>query len=140
MDYIAVVTIIVFKKIHTPYRKGCGVGKIVLKASQIASMFVADNEKQREKMAAEFYMNYRRDIETYEERIQHFIDNGCNSTAVIERWLKKIEAMKLKKATYEQVLKRKLDDLDRDFALLQMQSQELSVRAGKNQIKMPLAA
>ncbi len=134
------VTIIVFKKIHTPYRKGCGVGKIVLKASQIASMFVADNEKQREKMAAEFYMNYRRDIETYEERIQHFIDNGCNSTAVIERWLKKIEAMKLKKATYEQVLKRKLDDLDRDFALLQMQSQELSVRAGKNQIKMPLAA
>ncbi len=104
------------------------------------SMFVADDEKQREKMAAEFYMNYRRDIEAYEERIQHFIDNGCDSAAVIERWLKKIEALKLKKATYEQVLKRQLDDLDRDFALLQMQSQELSVRAGKNQIKMPLAA
>ena len=103
-------------------------------------MFVADDEKQREKMAAEFYMNYRRDIEAYEVRIQHFIDNGCDSTAVIERWLKKIEALKLKKATYEQVLKRQLDDLDRDFALLQMQSQELSVRAGKNQIKMPLAA
>ena len=80
------------------------------------------------------------DEEAYEERIQHFIDNGCDSTAVIERWLKKIEALKLKKATYEQVLKRQLDDLDRDFALLQMQSQELSVRAGKNQIKMPLAA
>ena len=105
-----------------------------------ASPFVADDEKQREKMAAEFYMNYRRDIEAYEERIQHFIDNGCDSAAVIERWLKKIEALKLKKATYEQVLKRRLDDLDRDFALLQMQSQELSVRAGKNQIKMPLAA
>ena len=104
------------------------------------SMFVADDEKQREKMAAEFYMNYRRDIEAYEERIQHFIDSGCDSAAVIERWLKKIEALKLKKATYEQVLKRQLDDLDRDFALLQMQSQELSVRAGKNQIKMPLAA
>ena len=86
------------------------------------------------------YRIYCRDIESYEERIQHFIDNGCDSTAVIERWLKKIEALKLKKATYEQVLKRQLDDLDRDFALLQMQSQELSVRAGKNQIKMPLAA
>ena len=61
--------------------------------------------------------NYRRDIEAYEECIQHFIDNGCDSTAVIERWLKKIEALKLKKATYEQVLKRQLDDLDRDFAL-----------------------
>ena len=101
---------------------------------------VDDYEKQREKMAAEFYMNYRRDIEAYEERIQHFIDNGCDSAAVIERWLNKIEALKLKKSTYEQVLKRQLDDLDRDFALLQMQSQELSVRAGKNQIKMPLAA
>lgn len=104
------------------------------------SMFVTDDEKQRGKMAAEFYMNYRRDIEAYEERIQHFIDNGCDSPAVIERWLKKIEALKAKKATYEQVLKRRLDDLDRDFALLQMQSEELSVRAGKNQIKMPLAA
>ncbi len=61
------------------------------------SMFVADDEKQREKMAAEFYMNYRRDIEAYEERIQHFIDNDCDSAAVIERWLKKIEALKLKK-------------------------------------------
>lgn len=78
-------------------------------------MFVANGEKQREKMTAEFYMNYKRDIETYEERIQHFIDNGCSSVAVINRWLKKIEALKAKKATYEQVLKRRLDDLDKDF-------------------------
>lgn len=104
------------------------------------SMFVADDEKQRGKMAAEFYMNYKKDIETYEERIQHFIDNGCTSQAVISRWLKKIEALKLKKTTYEQVLKRQLDDLDKDFSLLQMQSQELSLRAVKDQIKMPLAA
>ena len=60
--------------------------------------------------------------------------------AVISRWLKKIEALQQKKNTYEQVLKRQLDSLDRDFALLQMQSEELSVRAGKSQIKMPLAA
>ena len=104
------------------------------------SMFVANDEKQREKMTAEFYMNYKRDIETYEERIQHFIDNGCSSAAVINRWLKKIEALKAKKATYEQVLKRRLDDLDKDFSLLQMQSQELSLRAVKNQMEMPLAA
>ena len=104
------------------------------------SMFVANDEKQREKMTAEFYMNYKRDIETYEERIQHFIDNGCSSAAVINRWLKKIEALKAKKTTYEQVLKRRLDDLDKDFSLLQMQSQELSLRAVKNQMEMPLAA
>ena len=104
------------------------------------SMFVANDEKQREKMTAEFYMNYKRDIEIYEERIQHFIDNGCSSAAVINRWLKKIEALKAKKTTYEQVLKRRLDDLDKDFSLLQMQSQELSLRAVKNQTQMPLAA
>ena len=52
---------------------------------------VDDYEKQREKMAAEFYMNYRRDIEAYEERIQHFIDNGCDSTAVIERYPNRIK-------------------------------------------------
>ena len=35
---------------------------------------------------------------------------------------------------------RCLDDLDKDFSLLQMQSQELSLRAVKNQMEMPLAA
>jgi len=59
----------------------------------------------------------------------------------LRRWLKKIEALKAKKATYEQVLKRRLDDLDKDFSLLQMmQSQELSLRAVKNQMEMPSAA
>ena len=75
------------------------------------------------------------------EKFRNFYNpDHVDSAAVIERRIKKIEALKLKKSTYEQVLKRQLDDLDRDFALLQMQSQELSVRAGKNQIKMPLAA
>ena len=75
------------------------------------------------------------------EKFRNFYKpDHVDSAAVIERRIKKIEALKLKKSTYEQVLKRWLDDLDRDFALLQMQSQELSVRAGKNQIKMPLAA
>ena len=97
-------------------------------------------ERLTEKRTAEFYTNYKRDIETYEERIQHFIDNGCSSAAVINRWLKRIEALKAKKATYEQVLKRRLDDLDKDFSLLQMQSQELSLRAVKSQTQMPLAA
>lgn len=69
------------------------------------SMFAADDEKQCGKMAAEFYMNYRRDIEAYEERIQHFIDNDCDSPAVIERWLKKIEALKSKKGNLRTGLK-----------------------------------
>mgnify|MGYP002771510625 CR=1 FL=1 len=60
--------------------------------------------------------------------------------ATFEDLRQKYEALKQKKLTYEQVLKRRLDDLDNDFSLLQMQSQELSLRAVKNQTEIPLAA
>lgn len=100
------------------------------------SMFVVDDGRQRQKMAEEFYANYKRDIEQYQERIQHFIDNGCSSQAVISRWLLKIEALQEKKKTYEEVLKRKLDALNSDYAMLQMQSEELRVRSVQGQMKL----
>lgn len=92
------------------------------------SMFVVDDEKQRKKMTDEFYANYKRDIQFYQERVQHFIDSGCESKVVIKRWIDKINALQQKKKTYEEVLKRKLDDLNSDYAMLQMQSQELAIR------------
>lgn len=100
------------------------------------SMFVVDDERQRQKMTEEFYVNYKRDIEQYQERIQHFIDNGCASQAVISRWLLKIEDLQKKKKTYEEILKRKLDDLNSDYAMLQMQSEELRVRNLQGQMKL----
>lgn len=101
----------------------------------INSMFVVDDEKQREKMSQEFYINYRKDIEAYQERIQHFLDNGCISAAVIDRWLLKIETLENKKSTYENVLRQELSDLDDDFAILKAQSQDLRL----NQIKLDAA-
>lgn len=92
------------------------------------SMFVVDDERQRQKMTDEFYANYKRDIEFYQNRVQHFIDNGCDSNAVIDRWLKKIEVLQQKKQVYEDVLKRQLDDLNSEYSLLQMQAEELRVR------------
>ena len=41
-----------------------------------------------------------------------------------------------KKKTYEEVLQRQLDDLNSDYRLLQMQSQELYVRNVQGQMKM----
>ena len=61
------------------------------------SMFVVDDERQRQKMTDEFYANYKRDIEFYQQRIQHFIDNGCNSDVVISRWIQKIQGLQKKK-------------------------------------------
>lgn len=104
------------------------------------SMFVVDDERQRQKMTNEFYANYKKDIEFYQDRIQHFIDSGCDSQAVIQRWLQKINALQMKKRTYEEILQRQLDDLNSDYAMLQMQGQELAVRNVKGQTKLDLAA
>lgn len=100
------------------------------------SMFVVDDERQRQKMTDEFYANYKRDIEFYQERIQHFIDNGCESQAVIQRWMDKIGALQKRKKTYEEVLKQQLDDLNSDYAMLQMQARELLVRKNKDQLQI----
>ena len=104
------------------------------------SMFVVDDERQRQKMTDEFYANYKKDIEFYQERIQHFIDSGCESQAVIQRWLQKINALQMKKKTYEEILQRQLDDLNSDYAMLQMQGQELAVRNVKGQTQIKMAA
>lgn len=104
------------------------------------SMFVVDDERQRQKMTDEFYANYKRDIEFYQERIQHFIDDGCDSQAVIQRWMQKINALQMKKHTYEEILQRQLDDLNSDYAMLQMQGQELAVRNVKGQAQLDIAA
>ena len=104
------------------------------------SMFVVDDERQRQKMTDEFYANYKKDIALYQERVQHFINSGCESPAVIKRWLEKISALQKKKATYEEILRRRLDDLEQDYRMLQMQGQELAVRNCKGQMTMPMAA
>jgi gamma-glutamylcyclotransferase (GGCT)/AIG2-like uncharacterized protein YtfP len=96
------------------------------------SMFVVDDEKQREKMTAEFYSGYKKDIEFYQEKVQHFLDSGCDSQTVIDRWILKVEALQKKKAVYEDVLKRELTGLDEEFGVLNMQAQELRYKSKAN--------
>ena len=103
------------------------------------SMFVVDDERQRQKMTEEFYANYKRDIEFYQQRVQHFIDSGCDSKAVIGRWIQKIQDLQQKKKIYEDVQKRQLDALNSDYAMLQMQSEELRIRNIHGQIQLNAA-
>jgi hypothetical protein len=93
------------------------------------SMYVTDDAKQREKMASAFCRSVRREIEEYRERAAYFIESGCQSAAVMERWALKISALDTKKAEYENVLRRELDDLDGDLKSLSFLSQELTIRA-----------
>lgn len=93
------------------------------------SMYVVDNAKQREKMAAAFYRSVRRDIAEYQERANYLIQSGSESAAVMERWVVKISGLEQKKREYEAILKRELNDIDDEFSTLGFLSQELQIRA-----------
>ena len=93
------------------------------------SMYVVDDEKQREKMAAAFYRSVRREISEYQERANHLIRTGSQSPAIMERWVVKIGGLEQKKREYENILKRELSDIDDDFSTLNYLSQELQIRA-----------
>jgi hypothetical protein len=80
-------------------------------------------------MASAFYRTARKEIEEYRERATYFIESGCQSAAVMDRWALKIAALESKKAEYENVLRRELDELDGDFNSLATLSQELQIRA-----------
>ena len=99
------------------------------------SMYVVDDEKQREKMAAAFYRSVRREIAEYQVRANHLIQTGSQSPAIMERWVVKIEGLEQKKREYEAILKRELNAIDDDFTSLNYLSQELQIRARGLRVK-----
>ena len=99
------------------------------KALVVNSFFVADDAKQREKMAAEFYALARREAQEYQERAAYLIDSGCQSAAIMERWISRIEELKAKKQRYEALFRKELTETDEEFDSLQLYQQELQMRA-----------
>ena len=93
------------------------------------SMYVVDDAKQREKMAAAFYRSVRREIADYQERATYLIQSGSESAAVMDRWVVKISGLEQKKREYESILKRELNDIDDEFTTLGYLSEELQLRA-----------
>lgn len=95
----------------------------------VNSMYVMDDEKQRQKMAAEFYTAVRKEIELYQERAEHLILTNSQSPAVMSRWILKIDSLQKKKQEYENILHRELDELNCEFDTLRIFSQELQIRS-----------
>jgi hypothetical protein len=95
----------------------------------VNSMYVLDDAKQRDKMAAEFYTHIRKEIELYQERAEHFIVSDCQSIAIMNRWVLKIAGLEEKKRHYEDLLQKELDELNGEFSTLRMFSQELQIKA-----------
>ncbi len=82
------------------------------------SMYVVDDEKQRGKMAREFYQDMSREIEEYQKRIGKLIQNGNTSQRILDRWELKIQSLEMKKREYETILKKDLSGVDEEFTML----------------------
>ena len=99
------------------------------KALVVNSFYVADDEKQRDKMAAEFYALVRKEAQEYQERAAYLIDSGCQSASVMERWINRIRELEQKKQRYEALFRQELDETEAEFDSLSLYMQELQVRA-----------
>ena len=107
----------------------------------INSMYVADDEKQRKKMAHEFYLDMAREIEEYQKRIGRLIQNGNTSQKILDRWELKIQSLEQKKRDYETILKRNLSGMDEEFTMLRDMCNQFKMGVRSSQIwSMPIAA
>lgn len=95
----------------------------------VNSFFVADDDKQREKMSAEFYTLVRREAQEYQERAAYLLESGCQSASILERWVLRIEELKQKKQRYEALFQRELAETDAEFNSLELFCQELQIRS-----------
>ena len=100
----------------------------------INSMYVADDDKQRGKMAHEFYIDMGKEIEEYQRRISRLIQSGSVSQRVLDRWNLKIQELKNKKSEYETILKQNLDGIDEDFTMLEDMRDQLNYNIQKSQV------
>ena len=95
----------------------------------VNSFFVADDDKQREKMTAEFYTLVRKEAQEYQERAAYLINNASQSPAILERWINRIRELEEKKQRFEALFRKQLDETDNEFDTLRLYSQELQMRA-----------
>ena len=101
----------------------------------VNSMYVVDNERQREKMSHEFYVALKKEIETYQERASHLINTGCESPAIMARWVSKICELGEKRRRYEDLFQRQISEVDGEFNTLQGFARELQVRIDHAHLK-----
>ena len=100
----------------------------------VNSMYVADDEKQRSKMAHEFYRDMASEIETYQKRIMSLIQSGNNSQRILDRWELKIQSLENKKREYEVILKQNLSGIDEEFNMLRSMCDQFKMGVRKSQI------
>jgi fructosamine-3-kinase len=109
----------------------CRVNQNPTSTITVNSLYVVDDEKQREKMAGEFYGAIKKEIALYMEKINYLISSGSQSPAIMNRWVLKVNELEGKKRNYEDILQRDFENLSDEFSVLRLQAQELQVRVRK---------
>ena len=97
----------------------------------VNSLYVADNSKQRGKIANEFYHYARQEIKNYMSRFERLIEGNTSNPALLERWANKADLLQDKKQEYEVLLQNELDELDDDYKTLCFLSDELKLKANR---------
>ena len=101
----------------------------------VNSLFVVNDEKQRQKMTSDFYAAIRKEVEMYDESVRHLIDTGCQSATIMNRWIAKIKALNEKRRMYENLFSDQLNEVNGEFSTLQGLSQELQIRVNSSLLK-----
>lgn len=100
----------------------------------INSMYVADDEKQRSKMAREFYQDMGKEIEEYQKRIMKLIQNGNSSQKILDRLELKLQSLESKKREYEDILKQDLSGIDEEFTMLRDMCDQFKLKVRRTQV------
>lgn len=106
----------------------------------INSMYVADDEKQRRKMANEFYIDIGKRIDDYQERIEHLIRSGSTSAKILDRWELKLQGLEARKREYEAILRQDLSGMDEKYSLLRDTCDQFRLRVRNSQVFGAMAA
>lgn len=94
-----------------------------------AAIPVMSDEKYIKEYSKEFYTSLQEELDILMTRFDHFITKkGTASEKVISVWLEKYNKLMEKKKSYEELFKRKLDNLNEDIDLVDMQVKELKSR------------
>lgn len=96
-----------------------------------ASIPVMSEDKYIREYTKEFYAMAEQEIETYQKRFAHFIEQEQASEKIINAWIDKVSKFINKKAKYEDVFKQSLNNLDDDIQIINRQIRELTIRAEK---------
>jgi hypothetical protein len=94
----------------------------------INAIFVINDEKQRKNFEQSFYTTVQKELELYQNRLTHFINNGSKSEKIIGRWLEKIKELNVKKKKYENLFSKNLDKLNDEFENVEFLAMELQMR------------